>query len=95
MVEQSSDKARLAREKRAQALRARRLAALQLQADRDRLNSFADELIGQAEALERSLAQHPSPTGAGGGAEVHQQVQQQQQQAGDAPEESDPGKDKP
>jgi hypothetical protein len=84
MAQQPNDKNTLARQKREDARRARRLALMLLaEADKARLTQFAEELDKEAEALERltTLVSLP-PIGA-----PHQQVQQQvqQQQSAETP----------
>jgi hypothetical protein len=75
MAEQPTDNQTLAPAKRDLARRARRLAQLQAEPDRVKLNQYAAELDQEAEALERSAVSVCLPPVA---APSQQQVQQQQ-----------------
>jgi hypothetical protein len=87
MTQQPNDKNALAREKRAVARRARRLAETQVaDGDRARLMQFAEELDKEAAFLEQSTAPFSlPPVGA-----PHQQVQQQMQQQQSAESSAQP-----
>jgi hypothetical protein len=81
MAEQPTDKEKLAQAKRDLARRARRLAQLQAEPDRVRLNQFAAELDQEAEALEPSVVSVCLPPVAAPSKQIEQQHVQQQQSA--------------
>jgi hypothetical protein len=90
MAEQPTDKEKLSQEKRDLARRARRLAQLQGEPDRDRLNQYAAELDRQAEALERSGITVSLPPVAAPSQRFEQQQVQQQQSIESSPPCTDP-----
>lgn len=93
----------LAKAKRKDAARARRLAAaLALDADRQRLLDYADELEREAEALERQVDHRgaagsavPQPDAGHGQHPQQQQHQQQQQQSEASPGDNQGNKGTP